>query len=45
MSLGEGVVTAIDAEWRLGARQAHSGTHALQAALREILGPTVPQSP
>ncbi|GAA2734656.1 hypothetical protein GCM10010360_26540 [Streptomyces nogalater] len=34
----------MDAEWRLGARQAHSGTHVLHAALRQVLGPTAPQS-
>ncbi|MBK3583382.1 alanine--tRNA ligase [Streptomyces microflavus] len=33
------VHAAVDPEWRLGARQAHSGTHVLHAALREILGP------
>ncbi|MFJ9636719.1 alanine--tRNA ligase [Streptomyces sp. NPDC101178] len=33
------VHAAVDPEWRLGARQAHSGTHVLHAALREVLGP------
>ena len=32
------------AEWRLGARQAHSGTHVVHAALRQVLGPTALQS-
>ncbi|MGY1438939.1 alanine--tRNA ligase [Streptomyces reniochalinae] len=38
------VQAAVDPEWRLGARQAHSGTHVLHAALREVLGPTALQS-
>ncbi|MGW1207900.1 alanine--tRNA ligase [Streptomyces cyaneofuscatus] len=38
------VHAAVDPEWRLGARQAHSGTHVLHAALREILGPNALQS-
>ncbi|MFK0294915.1 alanine--tRNA ligase [Streptomyces sp. NPDC090442] len=44
LAVGDEVVAAVDAEWRLGARQAHSGTHVLHAALREILGPTALQS-
>ncbi|MET9051088.1 alanine--tRNA ligase [Streptomyces bacillaris] len=39
LALDDTVHAAVDAEWRLGARQAHSGTHVLHAALREILGP------
>ncbi|GAA4894033.1 alanyl-tRNA synthetase [Stackebrandtia albiflava] len=35
---------AVDPEWRLGARQAHSGTHVVHAALREVLGPSALQS-
>ena len=34
----------VDPEWRLGACQAHSGTHVVHAALREILGPTALQA-
>ncbi|KQZ70152.1 alanine--tRNA ligase [Nocardioides sp. Root151] len=34
----------VDPDWRLGARQAHSGTHVVHAALREVLGPTALQS-
>ena len=34
----------VDPEWRRGARQAHSGTHVVHAALREVLGPTALQS-
>ncbi|WP_328548725.1 hypothetical protein [Streptomyces platensis] len=44
LPVGDSVVVADDAEWRLGARQAHSGTHVLHAALREILGPATLQS-
>ncbi|MFB6509009.1 alanine--tRNA ligase, partial [Streptomyces virginiae] len=41
---GDAVHAAVDPEWRLGARQAHSGTHVLHAALREVLGPTALQA-
>ncbi|MFC6154711.1 alanine--tRNA ligase [Nocardioides yefusunii] len=34
----------VDPEWRIGARQAHSGTHVIHAALREVLGPTALQA-
>ncbi len=34
----------VDPEWRTGARQAHSGTHVVHAALREVLGPNALQS-
>ncbi|TCJ22283.1 alanine--tRNA ligase [Nocardioides jejuensis] len=34
----------VDHDWRTGARQAHSGTHVIHAALREVLGPTALQS-
>ena len=34
----------VDPEWRTGARQAHSGTHVVHAALREVLGPTALQA-
>ncbi len=34
----------VDPEWRTGARQAHSGTHVVHAALRQVLGPTALQS-
>jgi alanyl-tRNA synthetase len=36
--------TLVDEQWRLGACQAHSATHILHAALREVLGPTALQS-
>ncbi|QDH10963.1 alanine--tRNA ligase [Nocardioides dongxiaopingii] len=34
----------VDPEWRTGARQAHSGTHVVHAALRQVLGPSALQS-
>ncbi|MGW4882920.1 alanine--tRNA ligase [Streptomyces sp. NPDC004262] len=44
LAVGDEVTAAVDPEWRLGARQAHSGTHVLHAALRQVLGPTALQS-
>ncbi|MFR9725114.1 alanine--tRNA ligase [Streptomyces sp. MS19] len=44
LAAGARVQAAVDPDWRLGARQAHSGTHVLHAALREVLGPTALQS-
>ncbi|MGZ6745266.1 MAG: alanine--tRNA ligase [Nocardioides sp.] len=41
---GSGLLAQVDPEWRTGARQAHSGTHVVHAALREVLGPTALQS-
>ncbi|WP_026425260.1 alanine--tRNA ligase [Actinokineospora inagensis] len=41
---GQHVEALVDAEWRIGARQGHSGTHVVHAALREVLGPTALQS-
>jgi alanyl-tRNA synthetase len=41
---GAQVLAAVDGEWRLGACQAHSGTHVMHAALRQVLGPTALQS-
>lgn len=41
---GADVLAQVDPEWRLGARQAHSGTHVVHAALREVLGPHALQS-
>jgi alanyl-tRNA synthetase len=34
----------VDPEWRLSACQAHSGTHVVHAALRQVLGPSALQS-
>jgi alanyl-tRNA synthetase len=44
IAIDQTVATKVDAEWRIGARQAHSGTHIVHAALREVLGPTALQS-
>jgi alanyl-tRNA synthetase len=44
VAVGASAVTSVDANWRLGATQAHSGTHIVHAALREVLGPTALQS-
>jgi alanyl-tRNA synthetase len=41
---GAHVLAAVDGEWRIGACQAHSGTHVMHAALRQVLGPTALQS-
>ncbi len=38
------VEARVDSQWRLGACQAHSGTHVVHAALRQILGPTALQA-
>src|SRR5690606_15085262 len=44
VTAGQEVLAQVDPEWRLGARQAHSGTHVVHAALREVLGPDALQS-
>lgn len=44
IAVGAKAVTAVDHEWRLGACQAHSATHVVHAALRQVLGPTALQS-
>ncbi|ROT27278.1 alanine--tRNA ligase-related protein, partial [Micromonospora sp. HM5-17] len=44
LTVGARLTAQVDARWRLGARQAHSGTHVLHAALRQVLGPTALQS-
>jgi alanyl-tRNA synthetase len=44
LTSGESLEASVDAAWRRGARQAHSGTHVVHAALREVLGPTALQS-
>jgi alanyl-tRNA synthetase len=42
--VGASVLGAVDPDWRIGARQAHSATHVVHAALREILGPSALQT-
>lgn len=44
VSVDAPATTLVDADYRRGARQAHSGTHVIHAALREILGPNAHQS-
>ncbi len=44
VSVNSKAVTAVDEDWRLGACQAHSATHVLHAALRQVLGPSALQS-
>jgi alanyl-tRNA synthetase len=41
---GQDVLASVDREWRLSACQAHSATHVLHAALRQVLGPEALQS-
>jgi alanyl-tRNA synthetase len=41
---GQRVLAQVDPEWRIGARQGHSGTHVVHAALRQVLGPNALQS-
>jgi alanyl-tRNA synthetase len=42
--VGAEAQTLVDANWRLGAAQAHSATHVVHAALRQVLGPEALQS-
>ena len=44
LAVGEPVTAQVDPQWRTGARQAHSGTHVIHAALRHVLGPSALQS-
>jgi alanyl-tRNA synthetase len=41
---GTELTAQVDREWRLSACQAHSGTHVVHAALRQVLGPQALQS-
>ncbi len=41
---GAQVLAQVDPVWRAGARQGHSGTHLVHAALRQVLGPTALQN-
>ncbi|MDY6050215.1 MAG: alanine--tRNA ligase [Corynebacterium sp.] len=42
-ALGDVAQLRVDEKWRHAARQAHSATHLIHAALRQILGPTAVQ--
>jgi alanyl-tRNA synthetase len=44
VGVGAKVSTEVSADWRLGAAQAHSATHVVHAALRQVLGPQALQS-
>jgi alanyl-tRNA synthetase len=44
VGVGDAATTVVDREWRRGATQAHSATHLIHAALRQILGPEAHQS-
>ena len=44
IAIDQKVRTQVDQQWRIGARQAHSGTHIVHAALRQVLGDTALQS-
>ena len=44
VGVGDAATTLVDSEWRRGATQAHSATHLIHAALRQILGPQAHQS-
>ncbi len=44
VAVGAEAQTVVDANWRLGAAQAHSATHVVHAALRQVLGPEALQS-
>lgn len=44
VGVGSKVSTEVSEDWRLGAAQAHSATHVIHAALRQVLGPSALQS-
>ena len=44
LGIGSKVTAEVSADWRLGAAQAHSATHVMHAALRQVLGPSALQS-
>ncbi|QAY73909.1 alanine--tRNA ligase [Agromyces protaetiae] len=44
VGVGVPATTLVDEDYRRGATQAHSGTHIVHAALREVLGPNAHQS-
>lgn len=44
LAVGDTVAAHVDHAWRHAARQAHSGTHLIHAALRQVLGPTAVQA-
>jgi alanyl-tRNA synthetase len=44
VGVGAKATSVVDQEYRRGANQAHSGTHIVHAALRQLLGPNAHQS-
>jgi alanyl-tRNA synthetase len=44
VGVGDTATSVVDEDYRRGARQAHSGTHLIHAALRQVLGPNAHQS-
>ena len=44
IGVGSKVSAEVSGDWRLGAAQAHSATHVMHAALRQVLGPSALQS-
>jgi len=44
LAVGDKVLAEVSSDWRLGATQAHSATHVVHAALRQVLGPEALQS-
>ena len=44
VGVGDPATALVDADWRRGATQAHSATHVIHAALRQILGKDAHQS-
>lgn len=44
VGVGDVATSVVDPGYRRGARQAHSGTHIIHAALRQVLGPQAHQS-
>jgi alanyl-tRNA synthetase len=44
VAVGAAATTLVDPSWRKGATQAHSATHLIHAALRQILGPEAHQA-
>ncbi len=44
LAQGVELQASVDPQWRVDACQAHSGTHVVHAALRQVLGPSAQQS-